>query len=65
MPVILQEADFGNWLDVNVTEPSKVAAMVEKAQSDFVHHPVTTRLNSAKTDEEDFVKVIVPVKESW
>jgi putative SOS response-associated peptidase YedK len=35
MPVILQEADFGNWLDANVTEPSKVAAMVEKAQSDF------------------------------
>jgi hypothetical protein len=30
--------------------------MVDKAQSDFAHHPVTTRLNSAKADDEEFVK---------
>jgi hypothetical protein len=29
--------------------------MVGKAQLDFEHHPVTTRLKSAKTDE-GFVK---------
>jgi len=25
-----------------------------EAQSEFVHHPVTTRLNAAKTDEPEF-----------
>jgi hypothetical protein len=28
--------------------------MVDEAQSAFVHHPVTTRLNAAKTDEPEF-----------
>jgi hypothetical protein len=33
---------------------TEVQAMVDEAQSDFSHHPVTTRLNSAKTDEPEF-----------
>jgi putative SOS response-associated peptidase YedK len=54
MPVILQELQFGKWLDPNVTNAAEVQAMVEEAQSEFQHHPVTARLNSAKTDEAEF-----------
>jgi putative SOS response-associated peptidase YedK len=54
MPVILQEALFGKWLDPNVVNADEVQAMVDEAQSDFAHHPVTTRLNAAKTDESEF-----------
>jgi putative SOS response-associated peptidase YedK len=54
MPVILQEWQFQKWLDPHVTAAAEVQAMVENAQSDFVHHVVTTRLNSAKTDEPEF-----------
>lgn len=54
MPVILQETLFGKWLDPNVVSAAEVQAMVNEAQSDFVHHAVTTRLDSAKIDEREF-----------
>lgn len=54
MPVILQESLFAKWLDPNLVSAAEVQAMVDEAQSDFVHHPVTTRLNAAKTDEPEF-----------
>jgi hypothetical protein len=40
--------------DPNVVSAAEVQAMVAEAQSDFVHHPITTRLNSAKTVEPEF-----------
>jgi putative SOS response-associated peptidase YedK len=54
MPVIVQDAQFGKWLDPHVGSLTEVQAMVDEAQTDFVHHPVTTRLNSAKSDEAEF-----------
>jgi putative SOS response-associated peptidase YedK len=54
MPVILRESQFGKWLDPNVVNAAEVQAMVDEAQADFVHHRVSTKLNSAKTDEPEF-----------
>jgi putative SOS response-associated peptidase YedK len=54
MPVIVQEAHFAKWLDPNVGSLPEVQEMVDLAQAEFVHHPVTTRLSAAKTDEAEF-----------
>jgi putative SOS response-associated peptidase YedK len=55
MPVILREECFSQWLDPGLANPSAVQAMIDGAQSEFIHHPVSPRLNAAKTDEADFV----------
>lgn len=58
MPVVIQDAVFGRWLDPDVQQADQVAMMVRNAASDFEHHPVTTRLNAAKTDEAEFANPI-------
>jgi putative SOS response-associated peptidase YedK len=54
MPAILGESAFARWLAPSVTDPSEVQAMLGGAQTDLIHHSVTTRLNAAKTDEPEF-----------
>lgn len=54
MPAIIQEDAVVRWLDSAKADSADVAAMVDGAQSEFTHHPVTTKLNSAKTDEPEF-----------
>jgi putative SOS response-associated peptidase YedK len=58
MPVVIQDTVFARWLDAQVQNPDEVAMMVRNAASDFEHHPVTTRLNAAKTDEPEFANPI-------
>jgi putative SOS response-associated peptidase YedK len=55
MPVIVPDGMVSQWLDPAVADPAEVKRMVESADVEFVHHPVSTRLNSAKTDEEAFM----------
>jgi putative SOS response-associated peptidase YedK len=54
MPVVLQDADLGRWID-RAARPDALAALLAGAQSAFVHHPVTARLNAARTDEAEFI----------
>jgi putative SOS response-associated peptidase YedK len=58
MPVVIQDEALDAWLDPHMSDPREVARIIAAAQSEFVHYPVTRRLNSAKTDEEAFT---VPV----
>lgn len=52
MPVVLQESDFGAWLDPNVRDADSVAAMIDGAETGFEHYAVSTRLNASKVDDE-------------
>lgn len=57
MPVVLPIDAQAEWLDPNVTDATKVAEIIDRrAISDVRHYLVSPRLNSAKTDEEEFVK---------
>lgn len=55
MPVAVRERDFSEWLDRTLATPDRISEIIAGAQTDFAHHPVTTRLNAAKTDEPEFV----------
>lgn len=59
MPVVLQDGDLGRWLDRSLVRPEALAALIEGAQALFAHHPVTPRLNAAKTDEADFIEPLI------
>ncbi len=56
MPVVLSEEKYDAWLDPSLTDSEGVAELVSTAEMEFEHYPVTPRLNSAKTDEEDFTR---------
>jgi putative SOS response-associated peptidase YedK len=53
MPVVLRVAVTAAWVDPELQDADQVARIVsEAALEDFVHHPVTARVNSrgAKDD---------------
>lgn len=53
MPVILRDEAHGQWLDPAVTDAATVAGLIASMAIDEVkHYPVSTRLNSARTDDE-------------
>ena len=56
MPAVLQESDFGAWLDPNIREAEAVAAMIAAAETGFEHYAVSTRLNAAKVDDEKLLE---------
>lgn len=56
MPVVVADADIGKWLDHGV-DPAPV---IERAESDFGHYPVSTRLNVAASDDEALVEPAPP-----
>jgi putative SOS response-associated peptidase YedK len=57
MPVILKEAAHRDWLDPQLKDANRVAEIVAtKAIDKVIHYPVSTRLNSAKTDDEELIK---------
>ncbi len=59
MPVILADTAHREWLDPEQQDAGKVAEIVRLcAVDDVKHYPVSTRLNSSKTDDE---KLIEPV----
>ncbi len=57
MPVILRETAHGDWLDPEMNDAGKVAEIIATGAIDSVrHYPVSTRLNSAKMDDEELIK---------
>jgi putative SOS response-associated peptidase YedK len=51
MPVVLPDELLVRWVRSDVDKADEVAGMVKLAQSNFAHYPVSTRLNTARTDE--------------
>jgi putative SOS response-associated peptidase YedK len=63
MPVILPEAAHREWLDPEITDAGKVSEIIRlTAMGDVKHYPVSTRLNSAKTDDEDLIKPLAEAR---
>ncbi len=61
MPVVFADAAHREWLDPDLQDAAKVAEIIRLcAVDDVKHYPVSTRLNSAKTDDEDLIR---PLKE--
>jgi len=59
MPVILPEAAHREWLDPEMKDAGKIGEIIRlTAMGDVKHFPVSTRLNSARSDDEDLVKPI-------
>ena len=59
MPVILPEAAHREWLDPELQDAGKVGEIIRlTAMGDVKHHPVSTRLNSAKTDDEELIRPV-------
>lgn len=59
MPVIIESANHGAWLDPSNTDPAGLAAMLRPAETvGFEAYPVSTRVNSPKIDDPS---LIVPV----
>ena len=55
MPVVLPDELLVRWVRADVDKAEDVAGMVKLAQSAFAHYPVSTRLNSARTDDPALV----------
>ena len=58
MPVVLPDELLVRWVRADVDKAEDVAGMVKLAQSNFAHYPVSTRLNSAKTDDPELLAPI-------
>jgi putative SOS response-associated peptidase YedK len=58
MPVVIPEKVFDRWLSPDITTSNEVAQLLGSAESIFLHYPVSTRLNTAKNDDE---KLLEPV----
>ncbi|HUJ85259.1 MAG TPA: SOS response-associated peptidase [Burkholderiales bacterium] len=55
MPVVLPDELLLRWVRADVDKAEDVDGMVKLAQSNFAHHAVSTKLNSAKTDDPALV----------
>ena len=51
MPVVLPDELLVRWVRADVDRAEDAAGMVKLAQTNFTHYPVSTRLNSARTDD--------------
>jgi putative SOS response-associated peptidase YedK len=58
MPVVMPEKVFDRWLSPDITTANEVAQLIGSAESIFLHYLVSTRLNTAKNDDE---KLLEPV----
>src|SRR5438552_12337243 len=58
MPVVMPEKVFDRWLSADITTANDVGTLIGSADSHFEHYPVSTRLNTAKNDDE---KLLEPV----
>ena len=56
MPVVMPTKEFDRWLSPEVTSASDVAALLAAADSNFEHYAVSTRLNTAKNDDEKLLE---------
>jgi putative SOS response-associated peptidase YedK len=58
MPVVLPDELVIRWVRSDVQRAEDIAGMVNLAQSDFEHYPVSARLNSAKDDRPEMIERI-------
>ncbi len=59
MPVILREEVHSEWLDPEIKDAERVAAIIATKVLDNVkHHAVSTRLNASKSDSMDLIQPI-------
>jgi len=58
MPVVLPDELLVRWVRPDVDQADDVAGMVKLAQSNFAHYAVSTRLNSARTDDAELLAPI-------
>jgi putative SOS response-associated peptidase YedK len=52
MPVVLPEEAFERWIDPTLHDSAAIGAMLARAETEFAHYPVSTRLNAAREDDE-------------
>jgi putative SOS response-associated peptidase YedK len=48
--------EFDRWLSPDVTSADEVATLIGSADSNFEHYAVSTRLNTAKNDDEKLLE---------
>ena len=58
MPVVMPEKVFDRWLSPEVTSANDVASLVGAAEANFEHYSVSTRLNTAKNDDERLLEPV-------
>lgn len=58
MPVVMPQKVFDRWLSPEVTSANDVAVLVGAADGDFEHYPVSSRLNTAKNDDEQLLEPV-------
>jgi putative SOS response-associated peptidase YedK len=56
MPVVLRSAVFDRWLSPDVQKSDDVGSMIASSAIEFEHYPVSTRLNTAKNDDESLIQ---------
>jgi len=57
MPVVLPPESHAAWLDPVVTDgPGATTLLKQHARGDFVHHAVSTRVNSTRNDDEALIE---------
>jgi putative SOS response-associated peptidase YedK len=64
MPVILRKDAQADWLDPELTDEEKVAAIIRKgAIDDVVHHPVRTLVNKPGTEGPELIELLASMPE--
>ncbi len=49
MPVVLASEQYEEWINPAQAAAAEVARMIAEAQGNFVHYPVSTKVNNART----------------
>ena len=59
MPVILSMDSESAWLDTKITDPAQaMATALENGVTGIEHHPVSSRVNVAKSDDEELTRAV-------
>jgi putative SOS response-associated peptidase YedK len=59
MPVILSKDAEQAWLDPKIGDAAQAATIArEGSVTEIEHHPVSSRVNVAKSDDEELIKAV-------
>ena len=58
MPLVLAPDQYEEWINATQTDAIGVARMIDEAQTDFVHYPVSTKVNNARNESLDLAERI-------
>lgn len=57
MPVIIKPEDYANWIDINLTDVTKIQAMAQPYPDRFMEaYPVSRKVNSPQHDSPDLIE---------